>query len=57
MRGASRSKFFLDLHGHTPGHEPTSSADALADLLRADGLDPHQLPDGVQAARLSGGTG
>ncbi|MDW5327187.1 tetratricopeptide repeat protein [Plantactinospora sp. KLBMP9567] len=42
-------RLFVDLHGHTPGHEPTEPADALADLLRADGLDPRQLPDGVPA--------
>jgi tetratricopeptide (TPR) repeat protein len=42
-------RLFVDLHGHTPGHEPTDPADALADLLRADGLDPRQLPDGLQA--------
>ncbi|MGI5213321.1 tetratricopeptide repeat protein [Plantactinospora sp. CA-290183] len=42
-------RLFVDLHGHTPGHEATDAADALADLLRADGLDPRQLPDGVQA--------
>ncbi|MGX7671382.1 DUF4062 domain-containing protein [Plantactinospora sp. DSM 117369] len=42
-------RLFVDLYGHTPGHEPTEPADALADLLRADGLDPRQLPDGVQA--------
>ncbi|AVT36028.1 transcriptional regulator [Plantactinospora sp. BB1] len=42
-------RLFVDLRGHTPGHEPTDPADALADLLRADGLDPRQLPDGVHA--------
>ncbi|MEV6694964.1 tetratricopeptide repeat protein [Micromonospora sp. NPDC051196] len=42
-------RFFVDLYGHTPGHEPTDPADALATLLRADGLDPRQLPDGLQA--------
>ncbi|MDW5326765.1 tetratricopeptide repeat protein [Plantactinospora sp. KLBMP9567] len=42
-------RLFVDLHGYTPGHEPTDPADALADLLRADGLDPRQLPDGLQA--------
>ncbi|MER5457549.1 tetratricopeptide repeat protein [Micromonospora sp. NPDC002389] len=42
-------RLFVDLHGHTPGHEPTDPADALADLLRADGLDPRQLPGGLQA--------
>lgn len=42
-------QMFVDLHAHTPGLAPTNPVDALADLLRADGVDPRQLPDGLDA--------
>lgn len=40
---------FVDLHAHTSGLSPADPADALADLLRADGVDPRQLPDSLDA--------
>jgi len=40
-------QLFVDLHGHTPGQEPVSSADALAGWLAADGVDPRYLPAGL----------
>jgi DNA-binding SARP family transcriptional activator/tetratricopeptide (TPR) repeat protein len=51
---------FVDLHGHTAGRTPADPADVLATLLTADGVDPRQLPAGVEArsalwrARLAG---
>jgi tetratricopeptide (TPR) repeat protein/transcriptional regulator with XRE-family HTH domain len=42
-------QMFVDLHAHTTGLPPTDPADALADLLRADGVDPRQLPDSLDA--------
>ncbi|GIH20443.1 ATP-binding protein [Rugosimonospora africana] len=38
-------QLFLDLKAHTAGHQPTDPAD----LLRADGIDPKQLPDRLDA--------
>jgi DNA-binding SARP family transcriptional activator/tetratricopeptide (TPR) repeat protein len=38
---------FIDLHAHTPDQPPTAPADALADLLIADGVDPRHLPDSL----------
>ena len=32
-------RLFIDLHGHTPGHEPVPPEDALAGLLAAAGVD------------------
>jgi DNA-binding SARP family transcriptional activator/tetratricopeptide (TPR) repeat protein len=40
---------FVDLHGHTAGREPAAPADVLATLLSADGIDPRQLPAGLDA--------
>jgi tetratricopeptide (TPR) repeat protein/transcriptional regulator with XRE-family HTH domain len=37
-------QLFIDLHGHTPGHEPMRPQDALAGLLAATGVDPRYLP-------------
>lgn len=37
-------QLFIDLHGHTPGHDPVRPADALAGLLAATGVDPRFLP-------------
>jgi len=39
---------FLDLHGYTPGHEPLTPAVALDLLLRAIGVPPEQIPDGLE---------
>jgi hypothetical protein len=41
-------QLLIDLHGHTPGHDPVDPADALAGLLSATGLDPRALPGGLQ---------
>jgi transcriptional regulator with XRE-family HTH domain len=37
-------QLFIDLHAHTPGHEPVQPEDALAGLLAAAGVDPRFLP-------------
>jgi len=37
-------QLFIDLYGHTPGHDPVRPADALAGLLAATGVDPGLLP-------------
>jgi DNA-binding SARP family transcriptional activator/tetratricopeptide (TPR) repeat protein len=37
-------QMFIDLHGHTPGRDPISPADALAELLSAAGADARFLP-------------
>nr|WP_269440664.1 tetratricopeptide repeat protein [Micromonospora tarapacensis] len=39
---------FVNLHAHTPGRQPTSTADALTSLLVADGVDPRYLPDDLE---------
>jgi DNA-binding SARP family transcriptional activator/Flp pilus assembly protein TadD len=36
---------FLDLHGHTPGHEPLTSGAGLDKLLRATGVPGAEIPD------------
>jgi tetratricopeptide (TPR) repeat protein len=41
-------QLFLQLHGHTPGHRPVDSADALASLLRASGIPAQQIPDELE---------
>ncbi len=41
-------QLFVDLHGHTPGQEPSDPADVLAGLLAADGVDPRYLPAGLE---------
>ncbi|MFI9818094.1 AfsR/SARP family transcriptional regulator [Saccharothrix variisporea] len=38
---------FLDLHAHTAGRSPTSTATALEVLLRALGVPKQDVPDGV----------
>ena len=38
-------QLFINLHAHTPGHEPVRPQDALAGLLAATGADPRFLPD------------
>jgi len=35
---------FIDLHGHTPGRNPVSPAEALAELITATGADAGFLP-------------
>jgi transcriptional regulator with XRE-family HTH domain len=45
-------QIFLPLHGHTPGQQPVTPADALASLLLAVGVAPAQVP-ADQAARAS----
>ena len=37
-------QMFIDLHAHTPGHEPVTASDALAGLLAAVGVDASNLP-------------
>jgi tetratricopeptide (TPR) repeat protein len=37
-------QLFINLHGHTPGHDPMLPEAALAELLAAVGLDPRHLP-------------
>lgn len=37
-------QFYIDLHAHTAGRQPMQPAEALADLLTADGVDPRFLP-------------
>ena len=37
-------QLFIDLHAHTPGHEPVRPEDALARLLAAVGADPQFVP-------------
>jgi transcriptional regulator with XRE-family HTH domain len=39
---------FLQLHGHTPGHQPVDPADALASLLQASGIPAQNIPDGLE---------
>jgi len=44
---------FLRLNGHTPGQRPMDTADALASLLQAAGVDARQVPAGLDdRARL-----
>ncbi|MEV4557678.1 tetratricopeptide repeat protein [Kitasatospora sp. NPDC049285] len=46
-------RLFLDLHGHTPGGEPLTAAEALDRLLRALGTAPQSIPrDTDQRAAL-----
>jgi DNA-binding SARP family transcriptional activator len=37
-------QLFIDLHAHTPGHQPVEAEEALAGLLAATGVDPRHLP-------------
>jgi tetratricopeptide (TPR) repeat protein len=45
-------RLFIDLHGHTPGQDQMTAADALAGLLNAVGIDARHLPTdaGTRAA-------
>jgi tetratricopeptide (TPR) repeat protein len=40
-------QFFLDLHAYTAGHRPMEPGDALFALLSASGVEPSQIPAGV----------
>jgi hypothetical protein len=40
-------QLFIDLRGHTAGHEPVKAVDALAGLLAAVGADVRSLPAGI----------
>jgi tetratricopeptide (TPR) repeat protein/transcriptional regulator with XRE-family HTH domain len=42
-------QIFLPLHGHTPGQQAVDPEDALASLLLTAGLDPAQIPPGLEA--------
>jgi transcriptional regulator with XRE-family HTH domain len=42
-------QIFVPLHGHTPGHRPVDSAEALASLLVAAGFDAGRIPAGRDA--------
>jgi tetratricopeptide (TPR) repeat protein/transcriptional regulator with XRE-family HTH domain len=42
-------QIFLPLHGHTPGHQPVSPADALASLLLTIGVQAGQIPADLEA--------
>ncbi|MGW3955711.1 hypothetical protein ACWEKM_33450 [Streptomyces sp. NPDC004752] len=41
-------QLFVRLHAHTPGQNPADPADALAALLPSIGIDPRNVPDGLQ---------
>ena len=41
-------QIFMPLHGHTPGQQPVSPADALASLLQAAGVAAQQIPAGLE---------
>lgn len=40
-------QLFFSLHGHTPGQQPVSPADALASLLVMIGVSANQVPQGI----------
>ena len=42
-------QIFLPLHGHTPGRQPVSPADALASLLLTIGVPAGQIPADLEA--------
>ena len=42
-------QIFLPLHGHTPGQQPVTSADALASLLLTIGVPVARIPAGLEA--------
>lgn len=41
--------FFVDLHGHSAGHDPVDPADALRDLLCVRGVPSGRIPDTLEA--------
>jgi tetratricopeptide (TPR) repeat protein len=44
-------QYFVQLHAHTPGQPVADPSEVLAGLLTDLGIDPHSLPDGLQARR------
>jgi tetratricopeptide (TPR) repeat protein/transcriptional regulator with XRE-family HTH domain len=46
--GFPDGQVFLQLHGHTPGHQPVDPVDALASLLQASGIPVMSIPDGLE---------
>jgi len=47
--GFPDGQIFLQLHGHTPGHQPVDPVDALASLLQAAGIPAQHIPDGLES--------
>jgi tetratricopeptide (TPR) repeat protein len=50
--GFPGGQVFLQLHGHTPGHQPVNPVDALASLLQASGIPAQGIPDGLESRAL-----
>ena len=50
--GFPDGQVFLQLHGHTPGHQPVNPVDALASLLQASGIPAQGIPDGLEPRAL-----
>jgi tetratricopeptide (TPR) repeat protein len=44
-------QYFVELHGHTPGHTPAEPVEVLARLLTAVGVDSQFLPATLEARR------
>ncbi|MFC9433475.1 ATP-binding protein [Nocardia sp. NPDC057030] len=44
-------RYFIDLHTHTPGHSPADPADVLGRLLIGLGIEPRNIPDGLDGRR------
>jgi DNA-binding SARP family transcriptional activator/Flp pilus assembly protein TadD len=42
-------QLFVDLHGHTPGHDPAEPDAALDSLLRAVGVSGENIPDSLES--------
>lgn len=42
-------QFYINLHAHTTGHRPMHPADALFELLAADGVRPAHIPAALDA--------
>jgi predicted ATPase len=47
--GFPDGQFFIRLHGHTPGQQPTEPGAALAALLGNLGIPARQIPPGTEA--------
>jgi tetratricopeptide (TPR) repeat protein/transcriptional regulator with XRE-family HTH domain len=45
-------QIFLALKGHAPGQQPVTAVEALAILLQTAGVDPRQIPAGLEARAL-----
>jgi tetratricopeptide (TPR) repeat protein/transcriptional regulator with XRE-family HTH domain len=50
--GFPDGQVFLQLHGHTPGHQPVDPLDALASLLQASGVPAQFIPEGLEPRAL-----